>query len=512
MPARPDATKPSKKDASHAHTSQTTSSFWTRPLTAIVLGAITSYLLFRFYPSFTFQSIASSLLASRQHLQQREQPPQPPKEAIEFTVATDDTSPAPQTRVCLNMIVRDEETEIINFLQSVKPHIVGFFICDTGSVDTTPTLVTDFFRTTAPLVPGVLEFHQWKNFAHNRNHCLQKARERMGDVCAYWLILEPDHVVVSEGGVTLPSLSLTHTSYYLQERSGKTVYSNKRLVSTKLPWKYVGAVHEYITLPEEAEGGETTGTLPPGIFVFHNIVYSKEKYERYRDLLEADMMENPQNPRTRFYLGQTYRNLKQIDEALQQWSARIQLGGWPEEVYMSAYDIGNYLYALYKERKSISEETRISLAPWISLPSVSISLADVVRAYKAAASALPYRKEAMYKIAKLYRTELEDFEGCFRFAERAHTRGPHTTRTLFEDKTIVEYQIDDELCVCGFYSGERGREEGARACARLEQTLAARVQGGDASLEKLLNRTRKNAKFYASATTATTSGTDQSSG
>jgi hypothetical protein len=59
-----------------------------------------------------------------------------------------DTPPL-KTRVCLNMIVKNEEQDLLKFLRTVKDHITGYMICDTGSTDKTISLAESFFHSVA---------------------------------------------------------------------------------------------------------------------------------------------------------------------------------------------------------------------------------------------------------------------------------------------------------------------------------------------------------------------------
>ncbi len=61
------------------------------------------------------------------------------------------------TKLCLNMIVRNEAANIERCLASVADHVVSWIIGDTGSTDDTPARIQSFFefkghtRGTAPL-------------------------------------------------------------------------------------------------------------------------------------------------------------------------------------------------------------------------------------------------------------------------------------------------------------------------------------------------------------------------
>lgn len=48
--------------------------------------------------------------------------------------------------LCLNMIVKNESNIITRLFDSVLPIIDTYCICDTGSTDNTPQIITDYFN------------------------------------------------------------------------------------------------------------------------------------------------------------------------------------------------------------------------------------------------------------------------------------------------------------------------------------------------------------------------------
>ena len=56
------------------------------------------------------------------------------------------------TTICLVMIVRNEAAIIRRCLESVRPHIDRWVICDTGSTDNTPDIVQEILSG----IPGTL--------------------------------------------------------------------------------------------------------------------------------------------------------------------------------------------------------------------------------------------------------------------------------------------------------------------------------------------------------------------
>ena len=75
--------------------------------------------------------------------------------------------------LCLNMIVRNEAKIIIRLLESVLPIIDTYVICDTGSTDNTPELITSFFNKHT--ITGEVITEPFKNFGYNRTFEIGRA-------------------------------------------------------------------------------------------------------------------------------------------------------------------------------------------------------------------------------------------------------------------------------------------------------------------------------------------------
>lgn len=330
----------------------------------------------------------------------------------------------------------------------------------------------------------------------------------------------------------------------LRESCHGTQYSNKRIVSTKYGWKYYGKVHEYIAAsPPTANYGAQCGALPPSIYSIHDSEFGRG-FERDAELLEAAVEEDPEDDRTRFYLGNTYRALDRREDAVLQWAARIALGGWSEEAYMSALGIAMMMEEIVgeeSEKRVLRDETwevlieinmadadageeeeekreenfsegksleaaasaDVAITPLneekeTMLHSRKVKLSDVVTAYSKAHTILPYRQEAPFYLSRISRLILKDYESSCYFAEEAVKGGPYSDQTLFADRDIYRFQVPDELCTCGYYVP--GKESvGQKKCEELIEALiedGAREEGAPGWAKNMLERVEKNLKFY----------------
>jgi hypothetical protein len=268
---------------------------------------------------------------------------------------------------------------------------------------------------------------------------------------------------------------------------------------------YVGSVHEYVRLFEDDINDGPVGILPRGIFVHHNIKFSVDKYKTYRDILEKEVKEHPDDPRARYYLGQTYGVLGQSDEAILQWMARIFLGPlWVEEQYMAALNLANELgKILNTPGMEIREATREALFPWIQMTSTRPTIENVISGYFRAAHLLPYRHEAWYHIANIYKVGYSNYAKCYEYAKKAKESGPHTMDTLFSAANVVDFHIDDELCMCGYHAGVWSAVE---ACKRLIEKVMA-LKEPEEWHQEIKERAISTMAFYADVSGASTETT-----
>ncbi|KAG7668404.1 hypothetical protein KSW81_002290 [Nannochloris sp. 'desiccata'] len=360
-----------------------------------------------------------------------------------------------RARVCLNMIAKDEANDrLVPALQAAAVHITGYMFCDTGSTDGTPELaksIFDYFN-----LKGKVAHHSWKDFAHNRNYCLEDGKRLMGNKCDYWLLLDADQIMVAEEGFGLAELELKDSAYYLREVARDSEFTNRRIISTRFPWKYFGKVHEVILPADDSFAGkDTTGTLPKSIYSIHESDMGRG-FDRDAVLLESSVQEDPTDKRSTFYLANTYNMLNRKEDAIVWWARQKP------------------------ERDPEAE--------------VNVSTEDLISILKVAHEIIPARQESLYTIAKLLRADKQDYAGCANYAEQARAAGWYNDTTLFANINIYKYGVLDELCVCSFYVPAKA-EVGQQACKDLIKLLEGEgvtEDVGRQDLRNMLRLTRNN--------------------
>ena len=134
--------------------------------------------------------------------------------------------------------------------------------------------------------------------------------------------------------------------------------------STRFKWD--GPVHNYLVTLE----GSTRRELRKDVWIiFHagegaksHGMTQEQKYLRDAQLLEEHLALHPDNARSQFYLGQSYRDAGHFEKALEAYKIRAKMGGWEEEAFVAQLEVGRISVRLDRQKrsccKSCSRRTR----------------------------------------------------------------------------------------------------------------------------------------------------------
>lgn len=330
------------------------------------------------------------------------------------------------------MIVRNEAHVIRRCLESVRPLVDTWLIVDTGSSDGTQGIVCEHFKD----IPGELFERPWRDFGHNRSEALALARDRAD----YVFVIDADDMLVVPPGFVLPALTLD--AYSLPVEDAGATYWRMCVAATRLEWRYVGVLHEYLTCGDD---GFSRGNLPE-LKIVRTMeggrgkgIDRAEKYANDARVLERALAEEPGNARYVFYLAQSYRDCGQLRKSLKTYQRRAAMGGWDEEVWYSLYEV-----ARLSERLGLPSET-------------------VVDRYLAAFQFRPQRAEPLVELARFHR-ERKQFALAYLFALRA-TGMPKPDDILFLDAATYAWRALDEFAVASYWVCNY--QEALRACELL---------------------------------------------
>lgn len=398
-------------------------------------------------------------------------------------------------RIVLTMIVRNESAIFGRCYQSVRNIIDGAVICDTGSTDSTVSLVTSLVQH----LPSAVHSHEWKNFGHNRTlsaqACVAFVR-RMGwnPAKTYMLFVDADMCLRVRNDFV--KQNLTRLGYLINQEAQGTVYSNMRLARCDGNWQCTGVTHEYWEpknfeverFESEVEFAQkvgfshsASGTFVPG-FTDQLLIDDRndggckaDKFERDARLLEQGLLEEPDNPRYMFYLGQTYADLANklaeqeqgaatkmssvavsrtfdrqlppravefVRKAIEQYQRRVDIGGWEEEVYFS-------LYRIAMQHESLRD----------------YSLAE--QTYRRAIDFRPTRGEARCGLARLLRLRGR-FDESLTVCEEVMSM-PIPNDLLFVNRHCYRLYPTQDVAFIGFANlqNEHLYDKGFAACERL---------------------------------------------
>jgi len=363
--------------------------------------------------------------------------------------------------ICLNMIVRDESRVILRCLESVKPYIDSWAIVDTGSEDET----MDIVRKAMEDIPGELYQEEWVNFGHNRDLAFQHAKKH-GD---YALIIDADDIFTAVPSFSWPE-EMSRSHYEMDINLNNSSYAQARVLKTECDWKWVGAVHEHpemddskADIPAQKIIGAKVVSMPDGK---RRLMDPKKKFLADAAMLKEDLKKNPEDSRSVFYLAQSYRDAGENVLAIDKYRKRSKMGGWPEEVWYSLYQIG-----VIHDR--ISNQREESLEEFIEGPTINAHLA----AYRYR----PSRIEPLVSLGRSLRMR-GDYHLAYTFLSRV-ARAPRPNDRLFMDKSHYDWFALDEYAVCCYHLGMH--EEAIKANVELLERIPLR------SVERI----RENIRF-----------------
>jgi len=255
-----------------------------------------------------------------------------------------------------------------------------FLILDTGSTDNTVRVVQDYFKQ-FPVV-AFIQQEPFIDFAQSRNRALELAEEVFPNAVffimpdAEWHLQYPLELIQFCEQQRLETISL----YSLTIKMNSIEFTTARLFRSAERILFQRVVHEAPLQVTDLKVPEPVCfqvlSTPQGI------EKSRQRWERDLVLLSEFLADNPGDPRTVFYLAQTYECLERLEEAYQLYQQRAQLAGWDEENFITFFRLG-----CLAER--LSQKPEAPITTW-----------DTAMNYFLQAFALrPHRIEPLVKIA-----------------------------------------------------------------------------------------------------------------
>jgi glycosyltransferase involved in cell wall biosynthesis len=343
------------------------------------------------------------------------------------------------------MIVKNEEHVIKRSLASILPFVDTWCIVDTGSTDTTMQLIKEFSEK-----PGKLYERPWVNFGHNRTEALELARP-----LADWLfMLDADDIY--KGTTEFPQLSPTFDAYSIELQRGSLQYYRPVIFNSRTPWVYLGALHEYASIPTNPQ--PMIEPLPTTYYIDARVEGARSKNPtKYKDdalMLEQELLTEPENSRAAFYCAQSWRDSGNPQKAIQWYlTASTLRTAWYQERYISYLNL-------------------IRLVDTMSLKSQDSILEQKLKYGWKALEICPGRLEAAHSILEFCRKQnlwnLQVYAFALMTVETLEKRD--TKNELFTEPEVYTYKFYDEFALYSFYTNHKANAllYGQKALDRIE--------------------------------------------
>ena len=329
------------------------------------------------------------------------------------------------------VMVKNEALAIADTLNPfLKAGVTHFLVLDTGSTDDTVAIAKSLLAT----MPNAHVIQEpFVDFATSRNRALVLAEEAFPNI-PFLLMLDAEwhcheipallHFCDSERHSNTPL-------YLLKVIMNRTFeFYVPRLFRTNAKARFEGVVHEVPTIA-------TTHKVPECYITYAGsetgIQKTKKRWERDLALLKAEHQKKPQQPRTVFYLAQTYECLGNLKAAYRFYLKRAMLTGFDEELFITHFRLGG-------------------LAQMLSQSDKQFTFDIAKQHYETAFGLRPHRIEPLVKLADYYWPN--NVALCYLYAKHACDTPFPIQDLLFIEKEMYAYTRYEILSRCAWYMGD----------------------------------------------------------
>ncbi len=375
-------------------------------------------------------------------------------------------------KICLLMIVKDEEPIITRALCSMKNIISSYYIMDTGSTDNTVNIIRNWMSENN--IDGCVEITEWKNFGYNKSLLFKNAREHQNKNISgadYYCWLDADEVWIKDPNDPLSYLTIEDTKLLKTELSSQYFNKNIFYITTYYEslqykrWNIVRnnqlyiwkqPVHEYLVGTED----ESSANLLWFCLLARKEGNSSRNSNRYKkdiELFLEFLKENPNDSRAIFYLAQSYKDSGNIEKAIEYYKKRVDIEiGFDQEKYISCLKLGSLLKNKYEKIQYYSRGIEIDRS----------------------------RLECYYYWFMIYYNE-KSWNLAYAIGSLAPQNRNINTEFLFVEKNIYQELFDINFSVACYYTQKY--QEGIDACSRVLTTSCN---------ESMRNLSLNNLKFF----------------
>jgi len=340
------------------------------------------------------------------------------------------------------MIVKDEEHIILDALKSTVGLIDTYCIVDTGSTDNTMAVIRAFYDSHG--ITGTIHQRQWVDFGTNRSQALKLC----DNVMDYILVIDADDTLSfpTNGNELLRNLLKNEpNSMMIQIRRGSSQYYRPQLFKANDGWVYKGVLHEYAT---NEKALNKTIQLSTEFWMegrtLGNRSKSTDKYKKDIAVLEQAIIDDPTNDRYVFYLAQSYRDSGFTDKAIEFYTKRFHMGGWHEEMYVSALNISRLLNSKEWAWKAheVDPTRNESLVSFLAHCRLENKWSQELYAMAVYASTIQKPNEALFLETDSYDWRVWDELSIIAFYTGHHETAREASEKLLSNKNVPQEHVE----------------------------------------------------------------------
>lgn len=345
---------------------------------------------------------------------------------------------AQQDVLTVVLMVKNEESVIEKTLEPfIEAGLHSFFIFDTGSTDATIAKAEFLFKA-HHIKHWRIAQEPFIDFATSRNRALDLADEYFPH-SPFFLMPDAEWYTHNVKGLIdfcVQEINAQAPCYLMRIINETIDFTVPRLIRASSHSRFIGVVHEIIPVAGSVRiPNDVYFELGASRYGFEK---SKKRWERDIGMLLKAYEENPNDPRTTFYLAQTYECMGDIQIAYHYYKIRAGQEGWHEENYETFYRLGQLTDRLSADDKSYTWHMAFDY-------------------YSMAHNLLPHRAEPLVRIAEHY---WPDGQGpsnvalCYLFAKRACELEYPKNDLLFINPVMYNFKRYELLSKSAWHVGD----------------------------------------------------------
>lgn len=343
------------------------------------------------------------------------------------------------------LMVKNEQDVMESTLDPfVKAGIQSFLIFDTGSTDDTILVTENFFRKNQ-IKNYVIEQEPFIDFATSRNHALDAAEKHFTQ-SVFFLMPDAEWYLHNAKGLVdfcIQELDRDIPCYLIRIANESIDFSVPRLIRAKSKARFQGVVHEIIPVSKSVRA-------PSDIYFElgisrYGMEKSRKRWQRDVTLLLKAHQDDPADPRSSFYLAQTYECLGDLQTAYHYYKLRSGQEGWHEENYETFYRLGRITERLSQIDSNYTWPMAFDY-------------------YATAHNLMPHRAEPLVQIAYHYWPDgvgPSNSALCYLFAKRACELAYPENDRLFIDPVAYKFKRYEILSKAAWQVGDFENGEAA---------------------------------------------------